>query len=123
MRQREHAIGLLAAKIFAPVEHRLLQGVPRLAAKMEALRVGADSEDELDPREPREEPRVPKSRAFLSRRKIAAMVVEPWEAEAHRDDGDAFLVIEVARVDAHPCAQAVPRRVREREAGSVHARS
>ena len=59
----------------------------------------------------------------LSRRQVGALLVLPGKAEAHRDDGDAILVVEFLRGHAHPVAQAVAGGIGEGNAGGVHARA
>jgi hypothetical protein len=56
---------------------------------------------------------MPSLCAFGSWRKIGTFRILAGEAEAHRDDGEAGLIVELPRIDAHPVAQAVAGRIGE----------
>jgi len=100
MRQWKHA-GSVCAPVLGRRGHRLVAVV----AQEVGLRVLADEQRELDPRQLGEQLGQPQFGALSPRRHIAALCA-PWETVAHRQDRNGVLVIERCGVDAHPVAQA-----------------
>ncbi len=66
---------------------------------------------------------MPKRRATLYRRQIAAVSIPPRVAQAHWSYGDAFFVVEGSCIDTEPLTQAVPGPVVEGHTAFVHPRA
>src|SRR5262249_1295877 len=115
MRQHEAFREIVAPRLDRRAHRRLGRAgeVP-----VNAVRAGEDLEARL--RIAAGEPSLPERRAFLARRQVAAALVAPGIAEAHRHDRDTALVVEALAVDAEPSAQHVAAAVVEGEAGRVH---
>src|SRR6476646_11933675 len=97
-------------------------GQRRLAAASQkmTLRILTDEQRQLNLRQLGQQMIEPQRRALTPWRHVA--VVSPaWITIAHRNDGDARLIIKDVRVNAHPGAQALTTRVSPRNAGGVHA--
>jgi hypothetical protein len=118
MRQRHQA-----RTIFAPGFHRLRHSRFTPIAQMPVYGVGADSECELMLRQRGQHPRLPQRRAFRPRWLVGARRSIAGKAEAHADDGDATFIVECVAINAQPLAQAVARRIIERQARLVHAQA
>src|SRR5215204_6718077 len=92
-------------------------------AEMPALRVSADREDQLEPRQRGEDRSAPSLGAFAPRRQIAALGVLTREARRHRNDRDAPRIVEDLLRDAEPGPQPHARGVGEGAAARMRARS
>ena len=85
------------------------------AAQIRTNGVGSHQQSQPDVGKERAHRRVPERRALLARRPVAAGLVAPGIAEAHRHDRDLALVVEGGPVDRQPRAEHVAAAVVERE--------
>lgn len=106
-----------------PVPDRLRQRRGTGGTHMPLLRILADEYQQVDAGQEREKPVAPGRGTFPAWRQVAALVIQARKAEPHRNYGDARGVVELGIAYAHPLAQALARRVRERPAGRMHPRA
>lgn len=78
-----------------------------LAAEVELLRVLADEECETQVLELFADFRMPEWGAFRTWREVATFDVGAWVAEAHRNEGEAFWIVELLGSDIEPTPKTV----------------